>query len=115
MPRELVSPAPESDFMQPQAQPVQSFVTAAHDNVAGTQLAQLATSMTGLSSELDTASYQTAMENKQRDFQAGKEAYFKNNSEGFAEGIASGSIPANATPFFRRVSTAAQFQASGAE
>lgn len=101
MPRAPFKSVELTEALRPVAAPVDSFVQAqvpSRDN----NLQDLARSLSGLGGSLAGLIGQRDKQADEEDAIRGKAAFYQGNQQGFAEGVAAGAIPAQASPAFVR-------------
>lgn len=86
--------------LEPQAAPVDTFVKAPREENPGGGLTQLAEGLKGVSKELDAYFQQEQQRKNQEDALLGEAEFHKQNGKGYAEAVAEGSIPPQASRAF---------------
>ncbi|GJE18757.1 hypothetical protein [Methylobacterium marchantiae] len=99
MARAPYKPVELSEALRPVASPVDTFVQAQTPS-RDTNLQDLARSLSGLGGSLAEMVGQRDRKAEEDDKIRGEAAFWKSNGQGAAEGVASGAIPAQASPAF---------------
>ncbi|WP_298951571.1 hypothetical protein, partial [uncultured Methylobacterium sp.] len=101
-----------TEAIRPVAAPVDTFVQAQAPS-RDTNLQDLARSLSGLGGSLQSFVQKRDAEAEEADRIRGEAAFHANNQQGYAEAIASGAIPAQASPEFIRAYKKAQGEVAG--
>ncbi|MCE4224913.1 hypothetical protein HCU64_14210 [Methylobacterium sp. C25] len=100
--------------LQPVASPVDTFVRPQEPS-RDTSLQDLARSLSGLGGSLGTMLEERKQKDEQDDKLRGEAAFHQNMGQGFAEGVASGAIPAQYSRTFMQAYKKAQGDVAGAD
>jgi hypothetical protein len=90
-------------MLEPQATPVDTFIRP-----PASSLEDVANSLQGFSADLDALMQKRQAQQAATDAVRGEAAFYQNNEQGYADAVASGKIPAQASPAFARAYKVAQ-------
>lgn len=112
MPRDPYRPVDRYELLRPVASPVDTFVRAQEPS-RDTNLQDLARSLSGLGGSLAGLVGQRDKEAEEADAIRGEAAFHTNNQQGYAEAVASGVVPAQASQSFMRAYKKAEGEVAG--